>query len=97
MRLLILGILIYAGYRLLKSWGRSGRFGKKVARQEELTPVDDVMVKDPFCETYFPARKGVEGVMDGKSYQFCSTTCRDKFLASASGGERSEQALSNDE
>ena len=42
--------------------------------------VDDVMVKDPFCETYFPQRNGIKRVIGGQTYYFCSTECRDKYL-----------------
>ncbi|MBU1163547.1 MAG: hypothetical protein KKA75_05285 [Proteobacteria bacterium] len=40
------------------------------------------MIKDPFCETYFPKRNGVHLLVDGKDLYFCSTECRDKFIAS---------------
>jgi YHS domain-containing protein len=38
------------------------------------------MIKDPYCETYFPERDGVRLEIDGKEHVFCSTDCRDKFL-----------------
>ena len=67
---------------------------KAQSEEEGLTKVDDVMVKDPFCETYFPERKGIKGVIEGKTYYFCSTTCRDRFLESASGENHPEESLS---
>ena len=84
-RLLIFAGVIYLSYRLLKSWklknmlkntlGKAG-FGKTG------NVVDDIMIKDPFCESYFPKRNGVHLKVDGKDLYFCSTECRDKFIAS---------------
>lgn len=42
------------------------------------------MVKDPYCEAYFPQRKGVPLALDGKDLYFCSKECRDKYAASRS-------------
>jgi len=44
--------------------------------------IDDVMIKDPFCEAYFPKRNGVHLRVDREDLYFCSTACRDKFLES---------------
>ena len=52
----------------------------RTPEQEGLTTVDDVMVKDPFCETYFPKRDGIKKVIGGQTYYFCSIECRDKYL-----------------
>ena len=84
MRLLILGILIYICYRSLKSW-----LGPRSAiRQPEMggavDKVDDVMVKDPVCEVYFPKRNGFRFKLGGKDLYFCSKECRDKFVATQS-------------
>jgi YHS domain-containing protein len=80
MRLLILFLLIYVAYRLFKKWALPGQSSTRSAGQEPLTTVDDVMVKDPFCETYFPQRKGIKKVIAGQTYYFCSTECRDKYI-----------------
>jgi YHS domain-containing protein len=46
--------------------------------------VDDVMVKDPYCEVYFPKRKGIQLKVKGEDLYFCSPECRDKFIESKS-------------
>jgi len=46
--------------------------------------IDDVMIKDPFCEMYFPKRDGVHQKLDGEDLYFCSAECRDKYMASRS-------------
>lgn len=79
MRLLLIIVIVYLGYRIVKSW---------LARTlqppgEKGTPnpkIDDVMIKDPVCGIYFPRREGVELKQGGQTYLFCSTACRDRFL-----------------
>ena len=79
MRILILILLAYVGYRLLKSLIGSGGARREMAETETL-PVDDVMVKDPLCETYFPKKDGVKAVVKGETLYFCSEACRDEYL-----------------
>lgn len=80
MRFLILCLLIYVGYRTLKALIAPHQSSSGPEMQDELTRVDDVMVKDPFCKTYFPKRSGIKAVINGETYYFCSTACRDKYL-----------------
>ena len=48
----------------------------------ETTPeVADVMIKDPFCETYFAKRNGIPLNFGGKNLYFCSNQCKEKYLA----------------
>jgi YHS domain-containing protein len=92
MRLLLLGALVYLGYRVIKAWALPKKSTRRTRGEEGLTEIDDVMVKDPFCGTYFPEKKGIKVVIEGKTYYFCSTTCRDRFLASASDTKQSSVA-----
>ena len=87
MRLLVILALLYLGYRLFKALVLPQKSTRRTRGEEGLTEIDDVMVKDPFCGTYFPQQKAVKGVLKGKTYYFCSTECRDKFLESASKGK----------
>jgi YHS domain-containing protein len=50
-------------------------------------PVDDVMVKDPHCGVYFPKRDGIRLELNGEELFFCSTECKDKYLADRSKQE----------
>ena len=85
MRIIILLVLGYILYRAVRSWmykqmppgTASGGGGPAV-------PVDDVMVKDPNCGVYFPKREGIRLQQDGEELFFCSTECRDKYLADKS-------------
>ena len=81
-RLIVIAALVYFLYRALKSW--IFKNVPPIDQGERKTPagqIDDVMVKDPFCEAYFPKRKGVPLKKDGQLLLFCSQECRDKYIA----------------
>ena len=80
MRLLIFIGLLYLLYRVVKSWMASLNTSKTATYHQASPEIDDVMVKDPFCEVYFPKRSGIRITKDGKELFFCSTQCRDKFI-----------------
>lgn len=80
MRLLILLGLLYLCYRLLKSWVLKERLSQKATFEKKTGQIDDVMVKDPYCEIYFAKRDGVHLNIKGEDVYFCSTECKDKFL-----------------
>ena len=84
MRLLILGILIYICYRSLKSWLGPHSAIRQPEMKGAIDKVDDVMVKDPMCEVYFPKRNGIRFKLGGEDLYFCSKECRDKFVAAQS-------------
>lgn len=84
MRFLIILGLIYVGYRAVKSFVLPGGPSKTKVSSKSAGEIDDVMVKDPYCEVYFPKRNGVHLNIDGKDLYFCSTECRDKFIAANS-------------
>ncbi|NVL90647.1 MAG: hypothetical protein HWN69_06590 [Desulfobacterales bacterium] len=88
MRLLIFLFLFYLAYRLIKKLMLPGQPSAKMPEQEPLLPVDDVMVKDPYCETYFPKRDGIKKVIKGQTCYFCSTECRDEYLERIEQSER---------
>ncbi|MBW2645812.1 MAG: hypothetical protein JRE23_06495 [Deltaproteobacteria bacterium] len=78
MRLIIFIILGFIGYRLVKKFFAPPSIPKwKDGRDQG--EIDDIMVKDPFCNVYFPQREGIRAVINGVEYHFCSKECRDKF------------------
>ncbi len=88
MRLLILLGIIYLVYRALKSYFKSSGLFQNTSSQKPVSgsdkiagEIDDVMIKDPYCEVYFPKRNGVHLKVDGKDLYFCSKKCKDKYLA----------------
>jgi len=46
--------------------------------------IDDVMIKDPYCQAYFPRRDAVHLKFRGSDLYFCSKSCRDKYIAQQS-------------
>lgn len=80
MRLLVLMGLLYLCYRFLKSWVLKEKSSQKAAFEKKTGEIDDVMVKDPYCEVYFAKRDGVHLNIKGKDVYFCSIECKDKFL-----------------
>ena len=80
MRLIILGALIYLAYRAVKSWMTAGSRASSKMAQRPAGEIDDVMVKDPLCEVYFPRRNGFPLNFKGEELLFCSQECRDKFV-----------------
>jgi YHS domain-containing protein len=81
MRILILILLAYLGYRIVKTLVGSSSSGRAPQQGKTQGAIDDVMVKDPLCETYFPKRDGVKAVIKGETIYFCSEKCRDQYLA----------------
>lgn len=82
-RILIFAALIYLCYRLLKGpiWSLL-KDKLKPADEEDSSPADAELIKDPQCGAYFMKQKGVEARVEGKTLHFCSRECRDKFLQS---------------
>ncbi len=85
-RLILFIGLIYGFFKVRKFWLT---LKKKVEDQVAGSTntggkLDDTMIKDPFCEAYFPKREGVHLRYNGKDLYFCSIACKDKFIASQS-------------
>ncbi len=77
-RLLIIAILIYIGYRLIK--GSGGR--KKVDDAADTqASVSDVLVEDPVCKKLVPREQAVHLQHEGKDIYFCSKQCCSSFVS----------------
>jgi YHS domain-containing protein len=86
LRLLILAILFYIGWRLLK---RS--FAKKQAdikREDHDLGLQDVLVEDPVCHVLVPKHQALRLRRDGITYYFCSEQCCDQFTGKPEQGEK---------
>jgi YHS domain-containing protein len=81
--LLIIGI-IYAVIKIRKVLKSLSESKKQNFPGMANTRIDDVMIKDPFCEVYFPKREGHHLKYEGKDLYFCSSACREKFIAGRS-------------
>lgn len=78
-RLAIILLAIYLVYRVARRYlaGRTPR-----VERSESERIDDVMVKDPQCGTYFPRRDGVVWKNGDQELLFCSAECRDRYMRS---------------
>lgn len=81
MRLLILITLLYLGYRFFRSWADKHLTSGQTVSRDSGGEIADVMVKDPYCQIYFPRNEGVPLKAPGGDLLFCSSECRDKFVA----------------
>ncbi len=80
MRLLIIIGVAYLAYRALKSWMFQNVSTDRTVTGKTTGEIDDIMIKDPFCQVYFPKRNGVHLKADGEDLYFCSKECRDRFI-----------------
>jgi len=83
---MIIKLLIYIGlgylaYKLFKFLMLPRTSPSQGANKRAAGQIDDIMVKDPYCETHFPRRDGVHLNLSGEDLYFCSSECRDKYLA----------------
>ena len=84
-RFVILFVVVYVLYRSIKAWMFPAASSSESVSGQTTAEIDDVMIKDPFCEAYFPKRNGVHLTFGGKDLYFCSSQCKDKYFAERSG------------
>jgi YHS domain-containing protein len=86
-RLLVLGILFYLAYRLLRNMLRARSIEEYEQRQREQkareSKVQDVLVEDPVCHKLIPKHQAVRLRQDGTTIYFCSEACCDKYTATS--------------
>jgi len=81
MKLLVLIIILYLAYRAFRYWVRIHMIPGSKASTGSERQIDDVMVKDPVCEVYFPKRSGISLYVDGQTLYFCSEECKEEYLS----------------
>lgn len=87
-RLIIIVALGYILYRAFKTWIlKAAPPIEQGDRRSAAGHIDDVMVKDPYCEVYFPKRKGVPLKQNGEQLLFCSEKCRDNYRSRKASGD----------
>ena len=89
---MIIKLIIYfaLGYLIYK-FAKAVIFSKpppaRKVRQQSVGQIDDIMIKDPYCETYFPRRDGIHLKFEKEDLYFCSTDCRDKYIEAHSNSK----------
>ena len=87
-RLLILAVLLYIAWRLIRNLIRKKIEDEAVKKQKNKAAgakVEDILVEDPVCHTLIPKHQAVRLRQEGKDYYFCSDTCCDKFTGKSGG------------
>jgi len=78
-RLLLLALLFYVGYRFVSSLLRALP-GRPAAPRSKSPDRGEEMVRDPQCGTYLPRGDALEKTVRGERHYFCSRECRDAFV-----------------
>ena len=78
LRIIILVLLFYLLFRLLVGKKKKGRAESGTG---EALPTQDILVEDPVCKVCVPKKQALTLQDKDKVIYFCSTECRDKFLA----------------
>jgi YHS domain-containing protein len=74
-RWLIWVLIVYIGYRVIKSLLSSAAGQAKVKGHDR----GEETVQDPVCGMFVAREDAVVGVLEGKRLYFCSMDCLDKF------------------
>ncbi len=77
-RLVILAILFYIAWRLVRGLAKGSPPSGRTGRQGD-SRVQDVLVEDPVCHTLVPQHQALQLRRGGTTYYFCSEACRRRF------------------
>ena len=80
LRLAIFVLLVIVVYKLLRSLVKGLGLANRGRASGDRRAAD--LVQDPQCGAYILPAQGVPTRVGGKTYHFCSESCRDKFLNS---------------
>lgn len=75
-RFLVVGLLLYIGYRIIISLTSAKKTPTKSA--EKSIPATETH-RDPVCGIYVSEEDAVVGRLDGQRHYFCSMDCLEKF------------------
>ena len=75
-RLLVWALLIYIGFRIIKSLAAPKEKRPDVAADRSAA---EVTHRDPVCGVYVSEADAVVGRLDGQRHYFCSMNCLEKF------------------
>jgi len=75
-RILMWGLLLYIGYRILRSFTSSKKPLEKPDAED--SPATETH-RDPVCGVYVSDEDAVIGKLDGQRHYFCSMNCLEKY------------------
>jgi YHS domain-containing protein len=81
LRLVVLAILVYIGFRLLIGGLKKGKRGTKQKTPDSgPTGVADILVEDPVCHRLVPKGQAIHLQHQGSMIYFCSEDCCNTFV-----------------
>ncbi|AGF77254.1 hypothetical protein UWK_00674 [Desulfocapsa sulfexigens DSM 10523] len=82
-KLIIIALLLYLGYRLLASDWKKKRDTKEEIHKQDDGPIADVLVEDPVCHKLVPREQAVRlnSQTRGEILYFCSEECCNLFVS----------------
>jgi YHS domain-containing protein len=75
----IIGIVLKGVNEVMKPGSTTQATGSRPSNQ---VPLTGELKKDPVCGTYIAAATSIKEKVGGQTIHFCSTECRDKYVAS---------------
>jgi YHS domain-containing protein len=82
-KILVIAILLYIGYRLLISDWRKKKGKDGSAQESPDRPVTDVLVEDPICHKLVPKQQAIRLKQKNQEeiIYFCSEECCNRFVS----------------
>jgi len=83
LRIIILAVLFYIGYRLIKSsFSKKNESRATESRTDGINAdITDVLVEDPVCGKLVPQQQALKIDKNGETYYFCSNECCNQFAS----------------
>jgi Uncharacterized conserved protein len=80
LRLLVVALLLYAGWYVLRGLLPKKRSGAVAGADADAAP-RDTLIEDPVCHVLIPKHQAVRLRQGERTYYFCSEKCCDQFVA----------------
>ena len=74
MRFLLWLLILYIGYRIVKTWLTAGEKKSSLG-----TASEDETFQDPVCGVYVSPEDATVGRLEGEKLYFCSVACLEKY------------------
>lgn len=81
-KLVVLAILLYIGYRLLTGGRKKDKTeGPSASTEQDSGPIVDVLVEDPVCHKLVPKKQAIRLQHRENIVYFCSEACCNRFVS----------------
>ncbi len=74
-RIIIIAILLYIGYRLIVGGGKKKTGPSAKVKESDNIAQNDTLEEDPVCKKLVPRKQAVQFEHNGKTHYFCSKKC----------------------